>query len=143
MKDLYSLLVFTALFYFQSFAQSPSPVSWDFKIKKDSDTEYTITATATMQKSWVLYSQFTSVDGPIPTEFILDGSVVSFDEKSKVIKEFDDLFGVDVMKFKEKAIFTTVVKRNGRKTIGGSVEFMTCDGERCLPPTVVKFDLKF
>jgi hypothetical protein len=124
-------------------AQKESPVSWKFDIKKTSDADYVVTATATMKPSWVLYSQFTSPDGPIPTLFMVNGSEAKFVEESKVIKEHDEMFDVEVSKFKEVAIFTYKGSKAGNAGIKGSVEYMICDGERCLPPVEVKFELKY
>lgn len=138
--------LFLSLFILSSLgvnAQKVSPVSWKFEINKIDGSNYEITATATMQPSWVLYSQFTNPDGPIPTLFLVNGAEVKFEEKSKVIKEHDEMFDVEVIKFKEKSIFTYKGTNPSGSTIKGSVEYMTCDGERCLPPVEVVFDLKF
>jgi hypothetical protein len=138
--------LFVSLFFLTSIdlvAQKVSPVSWKFEMKKINTTDYEITATATMQPSWVLYSQFTNPDGPIPTLFLVNGAEVKFEEKSKVIKEHDDMFDVEVMKFKEKSVFIYKGSNPAATPIKGSVEYMTCDGERCLPPVEVAFDLKF
>jgi thiol:disulfide interchange protein DsbD len=124
-------------------AQKNPPVNWSFDIKKINESEYEVTAIAKMNPSWVIYSQFTDDAGPIPTFFMINGTEVKFEEKSKVIKEFDEMFDVDVMKFKESAVFTTIVKKNDKNSISGSVEYMTCDGARCLPPVEVAFDLQF
>ncbi|MBK8347529.1 MAG: hypothetical protein IPL08_07830 [Saprospiraceae bacterium] len=124
-------------------SQKSTPVSWTFDLTKISDAEYELKATATMQPMWVIYSQFTEDGGPIPTYFTVDGTNVKFTEKSKVIKEFDALFDVNVMKFKEKAVFIAQISKTTNDVVKGSVEFMTCDGSRCLPPTEVTFDLKF
>ena len=61
----------------------------------------------------------------------------------KAIKEFDNMFDVDVIKFKDKAIFTKKFPIKKGVSLSGYVTYMTCDGEKCLPPTDVPFDLKF
>jgi thiol:disulfide interchange protein DsbD len=100
-------------------------------------------ATATMQKTWVLYSQFTDDNGPIPTSFIVNDAEVKFEEKSKALKEYDDMIEVEVIKFKDKAVFTKKFPIKKGESISGYVTYMTCDGEKCLPPTDVAFDLKY
>jgi len=140
----FSLFLFIVLgLSFNTFAQKTVPVTWSFDLVKISETEYELKAVAKMQPSWVIYSQFTDDTGPIPTFFMVDGMSVKFEEKSKVIKEYDEMFEVDVMKFKEIAVFIYGIKKSDKNNVTGSVEYMTCDGQRCLPPVEVTFDLKF
>ena len=137
-------IIFTTLFSLFNFTmQTVSPVTWTFEAKNLDANNVEVIATATMQKSWVLYSQFTDDNGPIPTSFIVNGLEVKFDEKSKALKEFDNMFDVEVIKFKNKAVFTKTFAIKKGDTISGYVTFMTCDGAKCLPPADVNFDLKF
>lgn len=124
-------------------AQSSTPVRWTFELNKISETDYEIEAVANINPSWVIYSQFTDDAGPIPTYFAINGKQVKFEEKGKVIKEFDEMFDVEVMKFKEKASFVYKIKKEQNPTIDVSVEYMTCDGQRCLPPAEISQNLKF
>lgn len=143
MKHGIFLIFLSFLFLNNIRAQKSSPVVWSFELNKINETDYELAAIATMQKSWVIYSQFTDDGGPIPTSFVINGEEVKFDEKSKVYKEFDDMFEVNVMKFKEKAKFSKIINKNIGKTVSGYVEYMTCDGERCLPPVQSVFELTF
>ncbi len=137
-------IIFTTLFSLFNFTMhTVSPVTWTFEAKNLDADNVEVIATATMQKSWVLYSQFTDDNGPIPTSFIVNGLEVKFDEKSKALKEFDNMFDVEVIKFKNKAVFTKTFAIKKGDTISGYVTFMTCDGAKCLPPADVNFDLKF
>lgn len=124
-------------------AQKKSPVSWKFELQKVNANKYELIATATMEPLWVLYSQFTDDSGPIPTNFTIDGKIIELKEKGKLITEMDPIFEVEVKKFKNKAIFSTYVTKGTKPNLSGSVEYMTCDGERCLPPHEVKFNLAF
>ena len=124
-------------------AQSSSPVNWTCELNKISETDYEIEAVANINPSWVIYSQFTDDAGPIPTYFAINGKQVKFEEKGKLIKEFDEMFDVEVMKFKEKASFVYKIKKEQNPTIDVSVEYMTCDGQRCLPPAEISQNLKF
>ncbi len=121
--------------------KSLSPVNWDFEIKKIDSETVEIIATATMKTSWVIYSQFTEADGPIPTSFLLNGQEEKFEEKSLSKTEYDALFEVNVTKFAEKAIFSKRINVESSTKWDIEVEYMTCDGERCLPPTTVEKSL--
>jgi thiol:disulfide interchange protein DsbD len=145
MKTYHFLISITlTIFSFSNlFSQSISPVKWNFELKKLGKDNYELIGTATMDKTWVIYSQYTDENGAIPTEFLLNDQVIKMEEKGKAIKEFDPMFDVDVIKFKDKAEFRYVFSRKNAKTAKGSVSFMTCDGSKCLPPTDSYFDLNF
>ncbi|MBK7410280.1 MAG: thioredoxin family protein [Saprospirales bacterium] len=123
------------------------PVKWAFALEQIADQEYDLTFTAEMEKNWSVYSQFTSPDGPVPTAFYFDEG--SHYERMGEVKEDghkkegpDPLFGgVVVSKFVDgKVVFTQRVKWLDPGTpITGSLEFMCCDNEQCLPPKDVPF----
>jgi len=138
------ILIFSglSLLSFAIQAQQLNPVKWKFEVKKVNDKEVEITAAAMMDTEWVIYSQFTEDDGPIATSFGVSDVEVKFVEKSKVIKEFDEMFGVNVLKFKEKAIFVGKLPMNDLGQWSGYVTFMTCNGMKCLPPKDVAFTVK-
>jgi len=141
------ILIFLFPYFFTSIDvpefQKSTPVRWSFEIKKINNIEFEILATATIEKGWILYSQFTDDNGPVPTQFVIDEQVVRFDEKSTSMKEFDPLFEVEVIKFKDKAIFSKIIKKSATGNVSGYVTFMTCDGAKCLPPADVNFNLDF
>ena len=126
------------------FAQQ-SPVKWSYEAKKVADGTYDLIFTANIADGWYVYSQYLeSDDGPIRTTFTYeDNSTVKFEGKNTEdgpkIEGYDDLFGMNIIKFKGKPSFTQRVKTTGPAKLKGSVEFMTCDSERCLPPVDVPF----
>lgn len=107
-----------------------------------------ITLTATMKDDWVIYSQKTDPEGPIPLEIefeTVDGVeyIGEVEELTKPIKVMSEMFEVEVIKFKEKAVFVQKVKTlETAQLIKGNVTFMTCDSKRCLPPKTVPFEVK-
>lgn len=130
-----------------SHAQILEPVEWDMTSKSLGGDEFELIFTAKMDDGWSIYSQHTSDEGPVPTSFNFDqgdhyqalGDVA---EKGKKKEGPDPLFGgVTVIKFPHgPVVFTQKVKVNNYdKDITGYLEFMTCDDERCLPPTEVDF----
>lgn len=62
------------------------PAKWQFDYKKISATEYDLILTATLDKGWNIYSQFTDPNnGPLPTTFTFTpGEHFSLDRKSVV-----------------------------------------------------------
>ncbi|MBX2929112.1 MAG: thioredoxin family protein [Saprospiraceae bacterium] len=117
------------------------PAKWQFDYKKISDTEYDLLFTATMDKGWNMYSQYTDPDnGPLPTtftfasgaHFVPEGQTA---EKGKTKKAADPLFaGAMVVKFVESPIvFTQRVKvTDPAQPILGFIEYMACDDEQCV-----------
>ncbi|MBK9688865.1 MAG: hypothetical protein IPO65_14360 [Saprospiraceae bacterium] len=124
-----------------------SPVSWSFTLDKTKAQKSEFKATAQINKGWNIYAVYMSDEGPIPTSFTFDqvqnGAIEGkIKEMSKSIKGFDELFEMEVVKFKEEAVFTQAFTNTGALRVKGSVTFMCCDSERCLPPATVQFDLK-
>ncbi len=129
------------------FAQILNPVKWKFDATHIEGDTYKLTYTATMEKNWTVYSQFTSDDGPVPTYIEyenLNGAELigeSVEEGSR--KEgYDKLFDTNVIKFTDKKPFTITQKVKATdvtKPISGYLTFMTCDQSKCLPPKDVDF----
>lgn len=121
-----------------------NPVHWTFTVE-EGDDHYTLKASAKLDKGWAIYSQHTAEGGPVPLGFTYDASLTAIGttaELSVPIKKMSDLFEVEVIKFKNEARFEQkFVKREGLKNIAGEVFYMSCDETRCLPPTVVPFDV--
>lgn len=102
---------------------------------------------AKMEKDWVIYSQYTSEGGPLPTEFNFDinPSLVLIEdviELDKPLVKFDALFEIDVTKFENKAHFVQKIQtKSENQVLEGYVRYMSCNGMKCLPPKNVDFSL--
>lgn len=125
-------------------AQNMDPVSWTYIINPTTtDHQYELTITADIDGDWVVYSQHTDPDGPVPTSFTYnDGAHLlgATQEMTSPIKAYSDLFEVEVVKFKKEAIFRqTFMDDDGAVSIDGAIRYMTCDGLRCLPPKTIEF----
>ena len=131
-------------------AQILEPVKWQMTSQAVGDNEFDLIFTAHIDDGWSIYSQHTDPAGPVPTAFYFDagdhfsaqGEVA---EKGDKKEGPDPLFaGVTVIKFTHgPVIFTQRVKVSDYASpITGYLEFMTCDDERCLPPTEVDFNFK-
>jgi len=126
-----------------------TPVTWDLGMKALGNDEYEIVYTATAQDPWTVYSQFTSDDGPVPTEITYEtegvNQVGKGTEEGHKKEGMDKMFGVEVIKFlSDKPFVITHKIKTSAEKIKGYLTYMTCDDTRCLPPTDVNFafDLK-
>jgi len=125
------------------FSQIHNPIKWSTSVKKISDTEYELIATANIENGWHLYSQTVAEGGPIPTTFTYNSNKnylkkgnTKEDEGSTVN---DKVFDMRIKYFDKKAEFKQRIKLKTEKsfTIEGTVEFMVCNDTNCLPPTEV------
>lgn len=127
-----------------------SPVKWSYEAKKVAEGTYDLVFTANISDGWYVYSQYLeSDDGPIRTSIRYDeNAAVKMDGKNvedgHKYEGYDDLFGMNIIKFSGQPTFTQRVKITKATTLAGNIEFMTCDSERCLPPVEIpfRFDLK-
>jgi thiol:disulfide interchange protein DsbD len=146
MKHTIIVLV-CAFFSLNSFSQILDPVKWTTAVKKTSDTEAVLTATANIDANWHLYSQNVPEGGPVATTFTFEGNSNylkkgnTSEDEGHVID--DPIFNMKIKYFANKAIFKQRIKLKTQQTfsVKSTVTFMVCDDSRCLPPTEV--DLEF
>ena len=150
MKRLFTFSLLLLFLASASFAQILTPVKWKFDVEKINDTEFKLKYTATIDKGWTVYSQFTSEDGPVPTSINYEEMsgielVGKASEKGAKKEGMDAYFGVNVVKFladKPFVIEQKIKVKDASKPIKGYVNFMACDHEKCLPPSDVDFSFK-
>lgn len=142
-------LIFTfllAILIFPVFAQIHEPVKWSFSQQDLGNDEVMLIMSAKMDKGWHLYSQFIPEGGPIPTTFQLEKNqnykAIGKVSEPKPITQFDKNFNMNLQFFNGRVDFKQKIKKTTEKTfkINGTLEFMTCDDEKCLPPSYVDFD---
>ena len=126
-----------------------SPVTWTFTAKKTSDKTYEVHMKATLQSGWHLYSQTQPADAiAIPTGFIINANpLLTLDGKIKELgkeeKFHDAKLKVSANQFSGSVDFVQLVKLKAKvkTSLTGSVEFQTCNDEKCLPPKTTNFNI--
>lgn len=145
---LLTFFFFSSGIFYNSFGQIYSPVKWSFSSNKIADKEFELLLKAKIDKGWHLYSQnIPAEDGPIPTSFVFNSdksfSLLGKVTEPKPFKEYDPNFQIDLFFFKDAVSFRQKVRISGEKAIvKGSLEFMVCDNEKCLPPETVEFEFE-
>ena len=144
----FTLLFISVLVVTVAFCQAENPVQWSFASVKKADKLYEVTLTATFAKPWHIYSQTTPAGGPVPTQItfkanplvVLDGAIK---ETGSLQTIHDENFGVDVKYYSDKVVFTQKVKLKAlvKTHASGTLEYMVCNDNRCLPPKKVPFDI--
>jgi len=146
MKKIFLALLFFG-FALQSQSQKLAPVKWTYQAVKTGDKKYNIVITANVDAPWHIYSQFVK-KGPVPTtvQFAKNPLVVingTTKEVGNLEKKFDNNFGAVIGSFGGKVQFIQAVtlKVNTKTKLTGSIEYMVCNEERCLPPTKQSFEV--
>ena len=131
----------------QGQSQKLAPVKWDYQAVKIGEKQYNIIITANVDAPWHIYSQFVK-KGPVPTtvQFAKNPLVVlngSTKEVGKIEKKFDKNFDAVIGSFGGKVQFIQAVtlKVNTKTKLTGTIEYMVCNEERCLPPTKQSFEV--
>lgn len=128
-------------------AQIENPIQWSFSSRNLNAQESELVMTAVLENHWHIYSQHIPADGPKPTQFVFSTSpdyelIGKVKEMSPVIKTHDKSFDMDISYFGNKAVFVQKIKLNKpQTTVKGSVEFMICNDEQCLPPDEIPFNI--
>jgi Disulphide bond corrector protein DsbC len=131
-------------------ARAQTPCAWTFTAKKGAGGVYEIHCQVDVNAPWHTYSQFTPDGGPVPTKFVfaknplysLDGDTK---EEGKMITKHETVFGVDVKYFEGRTDFIQKIKmKSAAKTnVTGTVTFMLCNDQQCLPPATQPFSVAF
>jgi hypothetical protein len=129
-------------------AQLKKPVSWTFTAKKIADKTYEVHMTANISGNYHMYAQKNSGD-VVPVTFsfaknpllVLQGGVK---EVGKLITKYEEVWKSKVNYFEGNVNFVQVVKTKVSAPISvkGTLNFMVCNDNQCLPPTDVQFDVK-
>ena len=145
-KRIFSILLLLFVVN-KGFAQQP--VSWAYSAKKISDKIYEVHLKATLNQGWHIYAQKQPSGGiglPTTVKFTSNPLLVfkgKPQEKGKLEKVVNEEIGMENHQYEKEVDFVQVVtvKANVKTNITGSIEFMACTEEHCLPPETVSFSL--
>lgn len=147
MKKIGLLIAAVVMTVSAAFAQIQNPVKWSVAAKKINSKEAIVNIKATIQNGWHIYGQNVPDGGPLPTtfsfknskEYALNGKVV---ESVKPKTKYEEVFKMNVPYFTKEVIFQQKIKLNGKQArVSGTVEYMACDKNQCLPPDEYNFQV--
>ncbi len=129
-------------------AQIENPVKWSYSAKRLADKSYELHIAANIDKNWHIYAQEAG-EGPEPTSFTFaPNPLVKYEgkvrESGKLEKTYDPNFK-SVLKYYSSGVdFIQKVKLKSKATtvVNGTVTFMVCNDNKCLPPKEVPFSVK-
>jgi len=142
-----SILLVLTFFVAACSTQAQDPVKWSYSAKKTADKTYEVCLTATIDRGWHLYSQSQPEDAiATPTEIVFSKSPLltmdgTIKEIGKLEKYHDKTLDISANQYSSKVEFVQVVKvkGNGKTNASGTIEYQTCNDERCLPPKKINF----
>ena len=144
MKKIISSL-FLLLLCFTASAQMQEPVKFSVTQKTLSDTEFEIVFTGKVEAGWHIYSTDIPDGGPTPAAIIFDQikgvePVGKLKPAGKVVKQFDNLFEMEVSYMEGQATFIQKMRITGADySVKGILTYGACNDENCIPPSEVGF----
>ena len=129
------------------FTQIIDPVKWTSRLEKISEKEVYLVFEAKIESHWHMYAQEFGGNepGPVRMSWTFPESsqykrVGGVQEITKPIKEFDDIFGIDVKFFDGKAVLKQKIEvlSSSDFNITTEVHYQVCSDEQC-----INFDKEF
>lgn len=136
-------LIWSLFLLVTSMADAQNYVQWHFSFDDEASA---FVAEAKIEEGWHLYSQeLTNEFGPIPTEFSFKENqnlqLVGKTTEPEPIKEYDPNFDGELNFFKENARFVQEITIEETTVLKGTVTYMVCNDEMCMPPIDVEFEI--
>lgn len=143
-----AFILLCTFFTAASYGQIYEPVKWTVEQKNTGDKTADIILRATIDEGWHLYGLKLPTGGPHPTLVVFEtfenaSKLGEIQSPSKLLKEFDANFNMELNWYKNEAVFIQKIRFAdvSKVKIKGYVEFMVCNDKSCLPPTKFPFSL--
>lgn len=140
MKEL--LIIAAFIVNIVSYGQG-NPVKWTTTVERISAEEIELMAIATIDDDWHIYSQKIEEGGPVATSFSFKVDK-RYTKQGKTKEEDghivdDEVFNMQIKFFEMETVFKQRIKLKTKEkfVIKGTVEYMVCSNESCLPPEEV------
>ena len=143
------LIALLMLFGLSAVAQTARPIRWRMTVKMTSETEGVATVRAVVEPGWHLYGTSVPEGGPKATRFTLTGSTgveaTGDIEPSVAAKTVQDpVFGMELTWWDSNVAFSLPFKvTEPDASLSVTVNFMGCNDETCLPPSLETLTYKF
>ena len=126
-------------------AQMADPVHFTSEMKMLENNEAEIIFKALIDPGWHVYSTDLGSDGPVEATFNvekMEGAerVGKLKPVGKEIKQYDEMFGMELRFFEKTATFKQKIRFTGKQyDIDCYLEYGACNDQSCIPPTQVVF----
>ena len=128
-------MIFFLLLCLSVEAQIVEPVKWQHRVEWDSDSVFTLTIEAQIDKGWHLYATEMKADGPVKTAITAKNAkaISPLNAEGKLHSQYDEMFLDTVAYYENKVIF-----KQQWQALDDSckfdVIFMACNDVQCTPP---------
>jgi DsbC/DsbD-like thiol-disulfide interchange protein len=144
MKKFIILTIFS-LCLVQAYGQILHPVKWSYGAKKISKTEAVVFLKADIEDGWHIYSVNQKDGGPVKTSFTFSSSaayqLIGTVREPAPVTKYEEAFNMDVSYFEHSVIFQQKIKMTAAAEVKGSLNFMVCNNQKCLPPETIEFTI--
>ena len=143
MKNIILIVILNLIAFFGS-AQDDNPVSWKFSSEKITPLTYKVKFEAKVEDPFHIYPQQASGGGlGMPTEFLFTSNADIEFVGTVEEKGHEKTDGQEVAYYKGGVTFTqTVHLKSDKKTnLSGTIKYMACNDQMCLPPSKIEFTL--
>jgi len=123
-----------------SHAQMVEPVKFSSQLVTGKGADAEIVFSATIDAGWHVYSTNLGSDGPIQASLHVNKKegvelVGQLTPRGKEIKQFDEMFGMELRYFEGSVKFVQKIRFTAEKySIDCSLEYGACNDEACMPP---------
>ena len=141
-------LIFALILFAAVSMSAQKPISWRSSVKMTSKTEGIVTIKAIISTGWHLYGTNIPSGGPKATKFDFSAStgvklVGGVEPSYKPVNVYDNTFGMNLNWWDKTVTFTQKFKLTGNGTakIVGSILYMGCNNQTCLPPSTQSINI--
>jgi len=136
------------LFFAVSNAQIEDPVKWNFEVKNIGNKTYELHTTAMVDGNWHLYAQDAGQDLLSMTFDFMANPLVKLYGKVKESGELKKVYNpnlqLTLMFYDKKVDFIQTVKTKSTVStlVNGSVTYVVCNDQKCLPAKKIPISIK-
>ena len=119
MKKFITLFIFLFTLFLNAQTED-EPITIETSVKKISETEFDIIFSASLYKGWYLYSQYNPENASLPLEITIPENesgytLVGKADEQDTFKKYSDVWEVEEIVFKDKAIITQRIQLTSKK----------------------------
>jgi len=126
---------------------SSGQVTWECILKRKSSEEGEISMKAKIPAGWHIYALGNNPNSPIQMNFKFlphkSYELIGPVSQPQPLRKFEKQLGIPVTYFEDEVTFGQKIKIKGKNgAINGTIQFMQCSDEICVPPQEFGFALK-
>lgn len=138
-----AFLLLSTMFFSSFSAKEEEHVRWVFSARPIKEYEYMLVFEAKMDKNWHIYSQEIVGDALPTTFYFMPNNQVEFIDP-QMEEKGEAIIKNALTYYKDRVLFTTNIRlKTPSVQLIGYVNFISCNGERCLTPKDIPFEFVF